>query len=106
MQRVGSGLVHATNAIWNVQNYELDTWIYVTSEFYATTRVEYYWQMEPSIAAWYEDYDPLHWTTNEPIAAFANPKIDLIGAYDPNDHTKLWDIPEEAYIGLTPRRVM
>ena len=63
--------------------------------------------MAPSVAGWYStDFDPLLWTTSEPLVAFANPKVDLIGAYDPNDHTKLWDIPEEAYIGLTPRRVL
>lgn len=103
---VGIGLVNATNANWRLSNYPYDTWIYVTKEFYATNRPEYYWQLTPAICAWYHDSNPLHWTTNEPIAALANPKIDLIGAYDPNDHTKLWDIPEEAYIGLTPRRIM
>lgn len=103
---VGIGHVSATNASWRLSNYPYDTWVYVTKEFYATTRPEYYWQLTPAICAWYHDSNPLHWTTNEPIAALANPKIDLIGAYDPNNHTKLWDIPEEAYIGLTPRRVL
>lgn len=103
---VGIGNVGAANASWRLSNYPYDTWVYVTKEFYATNRPEYYWQLIPAICAWYNDRNPLHWTTNEPIAALANPKIDLIGAYDPNDHTKLWDIPEEAYIGLTPRRVL
>lgn len=103
---VGIGLVAGNNATWRLSNYPYDTWVYVTKEFYATTRLEYYWHLTPTICAWYRDDNPLHWTTNEPIAALANPKIDLIGAYDPNDHTKLWDIPEEAYIGLTPRRIM
>lgn len=104
--RVGIGLTNAFNAYWNLSNYPYDTWVYVTKEFYDPMRAEYYWQLTPSICAWYRINDPLQWTTNEPIAALANPKIDLIGAYDPNDHTKLWDIPEEAYIGLTPRRVL
>lgn len=103
---VGIGLVNAANATWRLSDYPYDTWVYVTKEFYATNRPEYHWQLTPAICAWYHDDNPLHWTTNEPIAALANPKIDLIGAYDPNDHTKLWDIPEEAYIGLTPRRVL
>lgn len=103
---VGIGLTSASGGYWLLSNYPYDTWVYVTKEFYKPTRVGYYWQLTPSICAWYTDNNPLHWTTNEPIAALANPKIDLIGAYDPNDHTKLWDIPEEAYIGLTPRRVL
>lgn len=103
---VGIGHVNADNATWRLSDYPYDTWVYVTKEFYATNRPEHYWQLTPAICAWYHDDNPLHWTTNEPIAALANPKIDLIGAYDPNDHTKLWDIPEEAYIGLTPRRVL
>lgn len=106
LQWVGSGLVDAYDVRWNIQNYELDTWVYLTGEFYSTKRVEYYSQISPSVAAWYQLEDQSQWTTNEPMVALANPKIDLIAAYDPNDHTKLWDIPEEAYIGLTPRRVM
>ena len=104
--RVGIGLTAASGGDWFLSNYPYDTWVYVTKEFYDPMRAEYYWQLTPSICAWYADSNPLHWTTNEPIAALANPKIDLIAAYDPNDHTKLWDIPEEAYIGLTPRRVL
>lgn len=104
--RVYLGLTAAFGGDWFLSNYPYDTWVYVTKEFYGSIRVEYYWHLTPSMCAWYGDNNPLHWTTNEPIAALANPKIDLIGAYDPNDHTKLWDIPEEAYIGLTPRRVL
>lgn len=104
--KVGIGLVSAAEANWNLSLYPYDKWIYLTGEFYGTTRVEYYYQLSPSIAAWYHINDSSAWTTNEPIAAMANPKIELVAAYDPNDHTKLWDIPEEAYIGLTPRRVI
>lgn len=112
-QAVGIGLVAASDYNVSLFNYDFDTWFYVVGEFYAATRLEYYWQFSPGICTWYIDYSTsstsnyyTHWTTNEPMAAFANPKIDLIAAYDPNDHTKLWDIPEEAYIGLTPRRVL
>lgn len=104
--RIGIGLVSGTDVNWRLSLYPYDKWIYLTGEFYSPVRVEYYWQITPSMAAWYHNNDSSTWTTNEPIAAMANPKVELVAAYDPNDHTKLWDIPEEAYIGLTPRRVL
>lgn len=104
--KIGIGLTAVAEANWNLSLYPYDKWIYLTGEFYGTPRVEYYWQLSPSIAAWYHNNDSSTWTTNEPIAAMANPKVELVAAYDPSDHTKLWDIPEEAYVGLTPRRIM
>ena len=103
----GIGIAGAFNYVVNLKNLPVDEWVFISGTFYTNLRTEYYWQMAPSVAGWYStDFDPLLWTTSEPLVAFANPKVDLIGAYDPNDHTKLWDIPEEAYIGLTPRRVL
>ena len=106
--KLGIGLVSATESMINLKSsdYSFDTWIYKSGEFYSNTRAEYYWHFATKVAAWYYETNVKKWTTNEPLVAIANPMISLVAVYDPNDHTKLWDIPEKDYIAFAPRQLI
>jgi hypothetical protein len=64
------------------------TWVKVVKEFIISTTINYYWQFNPSFSAWVDIADKTKRTTNEPIVAFANPRLEIIKVYDVDDPSK------------------
>lgn len=91
-----------------------NTWTKFEGEYIIADNTSAYpWVWSPAISAVVFMGSPItdevksKWTTNEPVVAMSNLRLDLIEVYDPNDKTKLWDkIPASELVKIYPRKLL